>query len=334
MSPARHTPSVSIVMCTYNAEAYLQPQLDSFLEQTVLPGELIVQDDASVDSTLAILDRFARKAPFPVSVESNRTRLGPTGNFEIAMGRAQQDVVFLSDADDIWLPGRVEAMLTAFRQRPSVTCVFADASLVTERLDPMGKTLWETIGFDADAQSRVEQGDVVDALFRRTIGFGGTMALRRAILQSVLPIPRPWGHDNYTAILAAATGELALIRTPNLKYRQHRSQYSGANAGFWRRLRMARGPRPVKDWVPRGGSYKLLAERLEMIREGGGGSRNLLPLLRHAHEKSRHLQMREGLSEDVAKRANTVLRGLATGQYHRYSNGYQSAIRDLIFGTY
>src|SRR5690349_6672659 len=67
---------VSIAMATYNGARYIGEQLDDLARQTQPPAELVVSDDSSSDGTLAIVERFASKAPFPVRIHSNPRRLG------------------------------------------------------------------------------------------------------------------------------------------------------------------------------------------------------------------------------------------------------------------
>lgn len=62
------SPTVAVVMCTYNGEKYLRQQLDSILAQTYPIQELIVQDDCSTDATLAILQEYEAKVPFMKSL--------------------------------------------------------------------------------------------------------------------------------------------------------------------------------------------------------------------------------------------------------------------------
>jgi glycosyltransferase involved in cell wall biosynthesis len=62
-------------MATYNGAPYIAEQLESFSRQTALPSELVITDDGSTDDTLAIIDAFAARAPFPVHVERNVKRL-------------------------------------------------------------------------------------------------------------------------------------------------------------------------------------------------------------------------------------------------------------------
>src|ERR1700728_346533 len=46
---------ISVAMCTYNGERFLAAQLESIVQQTRLPDELVVCDDASTDQTLSIV---------------------------------------------------------------------------------------------------------------------------------------------------------------------------------------------------------------------------------------------------------------------------------------
>jgi glycosyltransferase involved in cell wall biosynthesis len=66
---------LSVAMCTYNGELYLQQQLLSIAKQTRLPDELVVCDDGSTDATLQILDEFQEMVPFPVKIYAMRPDL-------------------------------------------------------------------------------------------------------------------------------------------------------------------------------------------------------------------------------------------------------------------
>ena len=53
---------LSVALCTYNGEKFIQEQLDSILDQTMLVNEIIICDDCSTDNTINILESFAKKA--------------------------------------------------------------------------------------------------------------------------------------------------------------------------------------------------------------------------------------------------------------------------------
>ncbi|MEJ1230391.1 MAG: glycosyltransferase [Galbitalea sp.] len=44
--------SVSVALCTYNSARFIEEQVESILNQTLLPAEVVVSDDGSTDDTL------------------------------------------------------------------------------------------------------------------------------------------------------------------------------------------------------------------------------------------------------------------------------------------
>lgn len=104
--------TVSIVMCTYNGEQFLREQLDSILAQTYPIHELIIQDDCSTDSTLAILREYEAQVPF-MKVFENPHNLGFNLNFKTACMRATTDLIAISDQDDIWMPDKIQKQVQA-----------------------------------------------------------------------------------------------------------------------------------------------------------------------------------------------------------------------------
>lgn len=133
--------TISIAMCTYNGERFIQEQLDSFLKQSRLPDELVVCDDGSQDMTISILEDFCRRAPFPVRIFINSANLGYSRNFEKAMSICRGDIIAFSDQDDVWKPQKLARFEHFFKERPKVGCVFCNASLVDEELKPLGRSV-------------------------------------------------------------------------------------------------------------------------------------------------------------------------------------------------
>ncbi len=54
---------ISIALCTYNGAVFLPAQLESFLNQTRPPDELVIGDDCSIDETVALIEDFTKTAP-------------------------------------------------------------------------------------------------------------------------------------------------------------------------------------------------------------------------------------------------------------------------------
>lgn len=104
---ANHTARISVVMCTFNGEKFLQEQMNSILKQDYPLHEIIVQDDGSTDGTWALLEDYHSKHPALVKIFRNEERLGFNRNFHTAMLRATGDFIAISDQDDIWYRQKV-----------------------------------------------------------------------------------------------------------------------------------------------------------------------------------------------------------------------------------
>ncbi len=124
------TPTVSIVLATFNGERYLGEQLESLRHQTQLPDELVVVDDASTDGTAAIIRDFARTAPFPINFIALSEHLGTCPTFEEGFRAAQGEVLVICDQDDRWQPEKIAVMAKRMADRPDALLAFSDAVLI------------------------------------------------------------------------------------------------------------------------------------------------------------------------------------------------------------
>jgi teichuronic acid biosynthesis glycosyltransferase TuaG len=101
---------ISIITPTYNAEHYIRQTVASVQAQTHENWELLVIDDCSLDATRAIIEALA--------LNDRRIRLLPLGeNSGAAVARntgldaATGEYVAFLDADDLWMPGKLEKQL-------------------------------------------------------------------------------------------------------------------------------------------------------------------------------------------------------------------------------
>ena len=101
---------ISVCMAVYNGEKYIREQIASILGQLAPGDELIISDDGSSDGTL---DEARAFGDARIRLLANQLDRGYSGNFENAIRHAGGDIIFLSDQDDVWLPGRVEKMRAA-----------------------------------------------------------------------------------------------------------------------------------------------------------------------------------------------------------------------------
>ena len=83
----------------------------------------------STDTTYDIIAAFARSAPFEVRLFREYSYIGRIANFEKAISHCTKDILFLSDADDVWRERKIQRMLQAFQSAPTIAGVFCDCRM-------------------------------------------------------------------------------------------------------------------------------------------------------------------------------------------------------------
>ncbi len=225
---------ISIALCTYNGAQYLQHQLDSIAEQTLLPGELVACDDRSSDTTVQILKGFSEKAPFPVHIHINDSNLGVARNFEKCASLCTGELIALCDQDDVWKPGKLEKLAAALNGNPEAGFVFCDAELVDENLTSLNRYLWDEKpnSFSKKERQSFAYSGQIPHLLKKNMVTGACMMFRASLTSQFAPIPRTWIHDYWIATIAAALGHRGIIvDEPLILYRQHANQQIGVLKG-------------------------------------------------------------------------------------------------------
>lgn len=201
---------VSVVMAVYNGGRFLAQQVESILEQLTPEDELLILDDASRDDSLAVARAF--DAP-QIRIVANPTNLGVLRTFELGMRLARHDIIFLSDQDDIWLPGRREAFIEAFGRDTRALIVMSDVRVVDANLQLVAESHQATRGGF--------KGDLVSTIWKNRY-MGCAMALRRELLQYALPIPATVPmHDVWLGAICQFVGRTVYLPGPYLLHRRH-----------------------------------------------------------------------------------------------------------------
>jgi glycosyltransferase involved in cell wall biosynthesis len=106
---------VSCIVPVYNGERFLAEALESILRQTRPPDEIIVVDDGSTDGT----GRIANALGAPVRCV-RQENAGPAAARNLGIRLAGGDFLAFLDADDLWLPRKLECQLARFQDRPEL----------------------------------------------------------------------------------------------------------------------------------------------------------------------------------------------------------------------
>ena len=122
--------TTSVALCTCDGEKYIKSQLYSILEQTVQVDEIIICDDSSSDNTIQIVNKIITETNIPIQVFSNEKRLGVCANFDRAIRLCSSVIILLADQDDIWLPTKVDKIVTYFNENPYVDVLFTNGLFI------------------------------------------------------------------------------------------------------------------------------------------------------------------------------------------------------------
>ena len=204
---------ISVCIATYNGEKYVERQLRSILSQIALTDEVIVCDDGSSDETVAAILNCNDQR---VRIHQNRERLGHVKNFEKALTLAGGEHIFLSDQDDIWLPGRVETMMRCGEHDEAILLVASNFDLIDKNDSFIGE--FRKLG--TVRKLRIIQ--ILDIFMGNSPYFGCTFMLRKSLLRYCLPFPgNIESHDIWIALVASYFGRVVNIIDPTLQHRIH-----------------------------------------------------------------------------------------------------------------
>ncbi len=201
-------PLISIVLCTYNGERFLEEQVRSLLQQTYPNVEIIISDDASVDSTPLLLQQYENIPS--VQLFFQEKNLGPIKNVEFAINQTRGEFIAFSDQDDIWLPEKIEKLYRAIGKS---WLVYSDSELVDDEGNSLHKKL--------SGLRRMYSGDKTKGFVFSNVVWGHTMLINRQLLKESIPIPQQIPHDIWMGFKAATITGITYLDEVLAKYRMH-----------------------------------------------------------------------------------------------------------------
>jgi glycosyltransferase involved in cell wall biosynthesis len=318
--------TISIALCTFNGEAFLDEQLQSLRGQTRQPDELVVCDDGSTDRTIEILETFLKSVSFPVRIHRNEKNLGPAQNFARAIAACTAEIISFCDQDDIWEPAKLAVTGEIFDRDPRTVFVFHDADMCDERDQSLGYQLWSSVGFAGRLRKQFDDGNGFDVLLRQNVVTGATLSFSSRYRPLILPIAGGWMHDGWIALLLSAVGRGHAISQPLMRYRQHASQSIGAaRRSFYQQyLNAKKMDRHV--FSQQADAYESALARLQEQTDY-----KVPPVaIQHLQEKIGHCRKRSAIRLGQSSRLLPAMDELMAMRYRRYSLGWKSFAQDLI----
>ena len=171
---------VSVVVTTYNLSQFIGECLESVLQQSYPPHEIIVADDCSTDDTVAIVSRIDSN----ISIVRQGKTCGALLNTLLGLKRATGEVVAFIDGDDTWPKEKLKRVVEEFSADPAIVLVTHGHRRVDADGHPTGK-LDETHAnisriLQVPDNSARQQRFRMSVLKREGIWFGSAYCIRRS----------------------------------------------------------------------------------------------------------------------------------------------------------
>ncbi|MEQ9443791.1 MAG: glycosyltransferase family A protein [Cyclobacteriaceae bacterium] len=116
--------TISVLIPVYNRRESLVRAIESVLEQTYMPEEIIVADDASDFDVKTYLQKEYPHISEQIKVVRGKENKGVSGARNLALRNSSGDLIALLDSDDRWHPEKIEKQLAVFKKDPTVDLVF------------------------------------------------------------------------------------------------------------------------------------------------------------------------------------------------------------------
>jgi glycosyltransferase involved in cell wall biosynthesis len=216
LSQISTAPLVSVVVITYNHEAYIEQAIEGILaQQCDFPIELIIGEDKSTDRTLDICLDYQKKYPHLIRVVTWHENVGVSANFLRVWGRARGKYVAICEGDDYWIdPRKLTKQVALMEQFPETSLCGARTRVLNEI---PGKT--PTNAVMGPQKSGVEYS--LRDVWTTYLCHSSTFMLRKSKLKFNENIRSLVYLDLYLQSLSAIHGSLRCLPDVVSVYRQH-----------------------------------------------------------------------------------------------------------------
>lgn len=209
-SSESRSPLVSVIIPNFNYARYLPQTIGSVLSQSYKNVEVIVVDNGSTDHSLEVLKNFGSQ--IQVIAQENR---GQAGARNRGIEECNGEFIAFLDADDFWLPSKLEKQMQVFKSKPEVGAVYCGVIRADGNLNPLRTILPEKRGDILEEfvhmAGAVVQGGESTAIFRREC------FLKAGVFDTKLSISTGW--DMFRRI--AAYFPFDYVAEGLVKYRMH-----------------------------------------------------------------------------------------------------------------
>ncbi|MDY2594654.1 MAG: glycosyltransferase [Oliverpabstia sp.] len=210
----------SVIMSVYNGSLYLGEQLDSIVNQTLIPDEIIVLNDCSNDcgKTERVIDSYVAKYSFVKKI-NNESNMGWRASFMKGCRIAQGEYIFFADQDDVWVKEKIEKMVSSM-EKIGANVMISHCCNTNNDMEPISE-FHENRGVK-------ENNFPFSKKFMEPIGVGAAMVFRRSFINEYIGLwQQDMGHDRFFQVVARLFDRIYYYDETLIFHRMHDNNATG-----------------------------------------------------------------------------------------------------------
>ena len=217
---------ITVLLATYNGEAYIKEQLDSILNQSFEDYKVVIRDDCSSDKTFEILEEYKNAHKEKIEIFRNTSQLGVVSNFEKLIQDSHSNYLALCDQDDIWDKDKLLkniAALEKLEDQDKPFLIHSDLEMIDSKNETINNSFFNMRHY------KFPRSRSIDIMLGRCGVMGNTIFFNQVLKEKILPFPKNLVmHDYWIALINEFFGQRITLNEALVKYRIHHSNVSNS----------------------------------------------------------------------------------------------------------
>jgi len=186
---------VSVIVPTYNSAQYIEECLESVFSQTYTKLEILVVDDGSTDNTRELLEPYIASGKIQYFYQQNK---GPAAARNLGLRHAHGEYIGFIDADDLWLPEKVEKQVVVLQKNPNVGMMYSDSEWFGDEWQRQRSSSRKLREIDRRKAEHFRRGDIYKVLLSHNFIPTMTVLVRHSILKKTGPFLERIGNTRFS----------------------------------------------------------------------------------------------------------------------------------------
>ncbi len=220
--------NISIILSTYNGGKFILEQLNSILNQSLIPDEVLISDDCSSDNTVAIIENFiSNNKLYHWKVSVNKNNVGWRSNYIRLLSSVQGKYIFLCDQDDVWDKNKLEKMCSVIKNNNKILLLASDyvPFYCDKNAVKISTSIMKTMRYDETVE-KCKFGEN----FSNVIRPGCTYCIRYKLLELITQYKADGSaHDAILWRIANLYDGLYIYHYSSIEFRRHGSNATPKN---------------------------------------------------------------------------------------------------------